>query len=138
MDRSLEQSLSILEELLTQRGVFQCLIDFSSSQATAWTGNDPFRYRLLDHEALSDPDVCLVYPQTPYPLGAAIPQQCVSPLLDALRPLRLTDETFYLRMASINLFNGMISVTFSCDGSHYMRFDEFLTKSHSFWFGAGA
>ena len=138
MDRSLEQSLSIMEELLTQRGVFQCLMHFSSSQATIWTVNDPFRYRLLDQEALSDPDVCLVYPQTPYPIDAAIPQQCVSPLLGALRPLRLTDETFYLRLASINLFNGMISVTFSCDGSHYMRYDEFLTKSHSFWFGAGA
>jgi len=50
----------------------------------------------------------------------------------------LTDETFYLLMASVNLFNGMISVTFSCDGSHYMRYDEFLTKSHSFWFGTGA
>jgi len=58
-------------------------------------------------------------------------------LLAAMRPLRLTDETFYLRLASINLFNGMISVTFSCDGSHYMHYDEFLTKSHSFWFGAG-
>ena len=98
MDRSLEQSLSILEELLTERGVFQCLIHFSSSQATVWTVNDPFRYRLLDHEALSDADVCLVYPQTPYPLDAAIPQQCVPALLAALGPLRLTDETFYLRM----------------------------------------
>ena len=80
MDRSLEQSLSIMEELLTQRGVFQCLMHFSSSQATIWTVNDPFRYRLLDQEALSGPDVCLVYPQTPYPIDAAIPQQCVSPI----------------------------------------------------------
>jgi hypothetical protein len=138
MDRSLEQSLSILEELLTHRGVFQCLVHFGSSQATVWTVNDPFRYRLLDHEALSDPDVCLAFPQTRYRLDAAIPQQCVSSVLGALPPLRLTDETFYLRLASINLFNGMVSVTFSCDGSHHMRYDEFLAKSHSFWFGANA
>ncbi|AGA32270.1 hypothetical protein TVNIR_0568 [Thioalkalivibrio nitratireducens DSM 14787] len=137
LDRSLDQSLSILDELLTQRGVFQCQVHFSSSQATVWTVNDPLRYRLLDHEALSDPDVCLVYPQTPYPADATIPQQCVGPILLALRSLRLTDETFYLRMSSINLFNGMVSVTFSCDGSHYMRYDEFLAKSHSFWFGTG-
>jgi hypothetical protein len=102
------------------------------------SGAGPGLHRLRDHEALSDPNVCLVYPQTPYPLDAAIPQQCVAPVLGALRPLRLTDETFYLLMASVNLFNGMISVTFSCDGSHYMRYDEFLTKSHSFWFGTGA
>jgi len=138
MDHSLDRSLSILEELLTQRGVFQCQMHFSSSQATVWTVNDPFRYRVLDHEALNDPDICLVYPQTPYPLDAAIPQQCIAPLLGALKPLRLTDQTFYLRMSSINLFNGMISVTFSCDGSHYMHYEEFLAKNTSFWFGPGA
>ena len=34
MDLNIENALSILEELLTQRGVFQCQIHFSSSQAT--------------------------------------------------------------------------------------------------------
>jgi hypothetical protein len=38
----------------------------------------------------------------------------------------------------INLFNGMVSLTFSCDGSHYMRYDEFLTKNTAFWFGVGS
>ena len=32
----------------------------------------------------------------------------------------------------------MVSLTFSCDGSHYMRHDEFLTKNTAFWFGTGA
>jgi hypothetical protein len=27
----------------------------------------------------------------------------------------------------------MVSLTFSCDGSHYMPHDEFLTKDTSFW-----
>jgi hypothetical protein len=138
MDRNLEQALSILEELLTERGVFQCQIHFSSSLATIWTLDDPLRYRILDHETLSDPDICLIYPPHPYPPDAAIAPDEIGRILNTLQALRLTDPTIYLRMASINLFNGMISVTFSCDGSHYMRFDEFLTKSHSFWFGAGA
>jgi hypothetical protein len=30
----------------------------------------------------------------------------------------------------------MISLTFSCDGTHYMRHDEFLGKNSQFWFGA--
>lgn len=51
-----------------------------------------------------------------------------------MRTLRLTDETIYLRMASIDVFNGMVSVTFSCDGSHYMSHDVFLKKDISFWF----
>jgi len=138
MDRNLEQALSILEELLTLRGVFQCQIHFSSSQATVWTVDDPFRYRILDPEALSDPDICLVYPSRPYPPAAVIPQHAVARILDTLRPLRMTDENLYLRMSSINIFNGMISLTFSCDGSHYMRYDEFLAKDTVFWFGTAA
>lgn len=135
MDRILEQALAILEELLTQRGVFQCQIHYSSSQALIWTVEDPLRYRILDQEALSDPDICLVYPAQPYPPNAVIPVAAIPRILDILRALRMADENIYLRMSSINIFNGMISVTFSCDGSHYMHYDEFLNKDIKFWFG---
>jgi hypothetical protein len=138
MDQNLERALSILEELLTERGVFQCLIHFSSSQFTIWTVTDPFRYRILDQEAMVDPDICLVYPPQPYPSDAAIPLQDLARVLVTLRALRMADENIYLRMASINTFNGMISLTFSCDGTHYMRYDEFLGKSIPFWFGTAA
>ena len=134
MDGNIEQALSILEELLTQRGVFQCQIHFSSSQATVWTVDDPFRYRILDYEALSDPDICLAFPPRPYPADAAIPPGDIARILETMQALRLTDPTFYLRMASINVFNGMVSVTFSCDGSHYMPHEEFLLKNTAFWF----
>ncbi len=134
MDGNLEQALSILEELLTMRGVFQCQIHFSSSQATIWTVDDPFRYRILDHEALSDPDICLVFPPRPYPHDAIIPQHNIERILRTMQSLRFADPTIYLRTASINIFNGMISLTFSCDGSHYMSYVEFLLKDTSFWF----
>lgn len=134
MDGNIEQALSILEELLTQRGVFQCQVHFSSSQATIWTVDDPFRYRILDSEALSDPDICLVFPPCTYPAEAAIASHDISRVLATLQALRLTDPTFYLRMATINIFNGMVSVTFSCDGTHYMTHVEFLLKDTSFWF----
>jgi hypothetical protein len=134
MDRNIERAVSILEELLTQRGVFQCQIHFSSSRAMIWTVNDPFRYRMLDNEALSDPDICLVYPSQPYPVDAAIPQADIRRILNVMRSLRFADQNIYLRMASINLFNGMITLTFSCDGSHYMSYVEFLMKDKSFWF----
>lgn len=135
MDRNLPQALSILEELLTQRGVFQCQIHFSSSQATIWTLDDPYRYRILDQEALSDPDICLVYPPRPYPPEAAIPAESIGLILGQLRALRFTDENIYLRQSSINLFNGLVSLTFSCDGSHYMPHDQFLGADTAFWFG---
>ena len=100
--------------------------------------NDPFRYRILDIDALTDPDICLVYPCQLFPGEALIPPDKIAPILDTLRVLRTSDENIYLRLASINLFNGMISLTFSCDGSHYMPYDEFLHKNTDFWFGVAA
>ena len=136
MDKEIDVAAAIIEELIIDRGMFQCVIHFSSSRATVWFVSDPFRYRMLDAEALSDPDVCLLYPAQPYPEEALIPRSRISSIIKAMKKLRLTDETFYLRSASINIFNGMISLTFSCDGSHYMSWQEFLEKDESFWFGA--
>jgi hypothetical protein len=138
MDRNMEQALSILEELLTERGVFQCQIHFSSSQVTIWVVDDPLRYRILDRDALIDPDICLVYPIRAYPRDAVIPRADIARILKTMRALRVADETIYLRTASINLFNGMVSLTFSCDGTHYMDYLEFLLKDTAFWFGAAA
>ena len=138
MDRNIEFALSILEELLTERGIFQCQIHFSSSQVTIWTIDDPLRYRILDQEVLGDPDICLVYPSRPYPVDATIPRAEITRLLDGMQALRMIDANIYLRTASINIFNGMVSLTFSCDGSHYMRYDEFLAKGTAFWSGIAA
>ena len=136
MDQNMDTALAILEELFTERGVFQGVFHFSSSRATLWTTEDPYRYRILTHESLGDPDVCLAFPHEPYPAEALIPKEEVGRVLEALRALRYADETVYLRSASINLFNGMISLTFSCDGSHYMTWDDFLGRSIQFWIGA--
>ena len=135
MDRNMPDAMSILEELLAERGVFQCQIHFSSSQATIWTIDDPLSYRILDQEILIDPDICLLYPSRPYPDDASIPRDEITRILDAMQGLRKVDMTIYLRTASINIINGMVSLTFSCDGSHYMRYDEFLAKGPTFWSG---
>lgn len=136
MDKEIDMAIAILGELMKDRGLFQCVIHFSSSRATIWFLDDPYRYRILDNEALSDSDICMLYPLTQYPENALIPRNKIGSVLRGMKKLRLTDETFYLRSASINIFNGMISLTFSCDGSHYMSWEEFLNKDESFWFGA--
>ena len=134
MDRKIVQAMSILEELFSDRGVFQCQIHFSSSQATIWTMEDPYRYRILDQDIFNDTDICLLFPVHRYPMNAEIPRSDIAPILRIMMALRTADQTIYLRMASINIFNGMISLTFSCDGSHYMHYTEFLLKDTSFWF----
>ncbi|MBS0311894.1 MAG: hypothetical protein JSR88_11220, partial [Proteobacteria bacterium] len=51
------------------------------------------------------------------------------------RDLRFMDETIYLRSGTLNIFNGIVGLTFSCDGSHYMPWNEFLDKRVEFWLG---
>ena len=138
MDHNLDNVIPLIEELLTENGVFQCQIHFSSSQVTIWTIDDPLRYRILDQEILTDTDICLLYPSRPYPVDALIPHDEIAPILDVMRALRIIDANIYLRTASINIFNGLISLTFSCDGSHYLPYDEFLSKGLEFWSGIAA
>lgn len=138
LDRHIDEALPILEELFVERGLFQCVIHFSSSRATIWVVDDPYRYRILQSDALTDPDVCLAYPRRPYPEDAEIPAKRIGDILRGLRALRFADEMIYLRSASINIFNGLVSLTFSCDGSHYMPYSEFLDKDTAFWFGTPA
>ena len=135
LDKNIDQIFAILEELLTQRGMFQGVFHFSSSRATVWVMDDPFRYRILDQEALLDTDICMAYPIRPYPDDALIPRGKIQPIFKAMKALRMADDTIYLRSSSINIFNGLISLTFSCDGSHYMPYHEFLEKNVSFWGG---
>ena len=68
----------------------------------------------------------------------SMPRTEIIAIRDEMLALRLIDTTIYLRTASINIYNGMISLTFSCDGSHYMRYDKFLAKGTAFWSGMAA
>ena len=133
MDQNVDTVLGVLEELMTERGVFHVMLHFSSSRAVIWLFDDPYRYRLLDIDALIDPNTCLVYPRRPYPADALVPREKVRAVLDSLRALRFMDEMCYLRSGTLNIFNGVIGLTFSCDGSHYLSWDEFLNKGHDFW-----
>jgi uncharacterized membrane protein len=53
-------------------------------------------------------------------------------LLDEFKRLRMTDQTVYLRNAAVNLINGMINMSFSCDGTHYIDYKTFLAKLDNF------
>jgi hypothetical protein len=137
MDARVDEVLDLMAELVAVHGVFHAKLHFSSSRATLWLIDDPFRYRILDIEDLTDPGICLAYPTRAYPDDAVIPPQQVPEVFHAFRELRFMDDTIYLRAGSANLFNGMVGLNFSCDGSHYMPWSEFLDNNLSFWLGTG-
>ena len=135
MDRQVDTVLGVVEELMVDHGMYHVMLHFSSSRAVYWTLDDPLRYRLFDIQALVNPDICLAYPKHPYPADALVPKGRIRAILDALRALRFVDETFYLRSGTLNIFNGIVGLTFSCDGSHYVPYDEFLKMDVAFWLG---
>jgi hypothetical protein len=135
MDRHIDNVLGVMAELMLYHGVFHVILHFSSSRAIIWLVEDPYRYRLLDISELVDPDTCLAYPRRPYPADALVPAEQVREVLEAFRGLRLMDEMFYMRSGTLNIFNGIVGLTFSCDGSHYIPYDEFLKMDNAFWMG---
>lgn len=135
MDTHLDEVLPLMAELMREHGVFHGKLHFSSSRATIWLSDDPFTYRLLAIDALIDPDLCLAYPRRSYHERAIVPPEQILAVFEMFRTLRFADTNVYLRAGSLNVINGMVGLNFSCDGSHYMRFDEFLGRSISFWFG---
>ncbi len=135
MDNNIDNVFALMQALICEHGVFHGKFHFSSSRTTIWLFDDPFNYRLLSMNELNDPDICLAYPRHPYAKLATVPAEAIPKIFEYFRQLRFADETIYLRAGSINVVNGMVSMNFSCDGSHYLPYQEFLDKGMGFWFG---
>ena len=136
MDQRIDDVIALMNELITERGVFHGKFHFSSSRCSIWLVDDPYVYRILGIDDLT-PEVCLAYPRRPYTERSIVPPELILPVFQQFKTLRFCDENIYLRSGGLNICNGMVSLNFSCDGSHYMRFEEFLDKDSEFWFGPG-
>lgn len=134
MDSNIDKVLSVTEKLVVEQGVFHIKLHFSSSRATLWLYNDPYRYRIHLLQELMSPEVSLLYAKTEYPENSVVDASVISRILAVFKKLREVDETIYLRAGSINIINGLVGLNFSCDGSHYMPAEEFLDKNIDFWF----
>lgn len=135
MDEKIDDVLDLMEELIITHGLFHAKFHFSSSRATVWLVDNPYDYQILHIDELTDADLCLAFPKRDYFDQAQIPQEEISRVFAQFKKLRFADENIYLRSASLNIVNKMVGLNFSCDGSHYLPYDEFLEKDNSFWFG---
>ena len=138
IDEYIDDVIDIVNELVTESGVFHVNLRFSSSRATLWLVDRPFDYNVHVLDEILNPAVCLAYPERPYPENAVIPKEMVRNILERFKMLRSADDTVYLRTGTLNIMNGMVEVTFSCDGCQQMPAAEFLNKDELFWFGNGS
>lgn len=125
-DLHIDQLMEVTRNLVLMHGVFHAKIHFSSNQLTCWFYNDPYRYRVFVGDEVFTPGFLDQFPLVVLAERPEIPESAVPRVLEHFKRLRLTDQTIYLRNASLNTINGIIGMTFSCDGSHYIPFREFF------------
>ena len=138
LDQHIDEALDLIDTLMRRHGVFHSKIHFSSGRCSFWLYGDPYNYHIHGVEEIIDPDICLAYAIQDYPAAAKTAPEHIMDVLQQFKMLRFADETLYLRSGSLNIMNGMVGLTFSCDGSHYMSVDEFLDKDVGFWIGSPA
>ncbi len=138
MDEHVDEVLQIVNTLICDRGVFDCQLDFARSAMVMWLADQPRQYRVHVLNEIIDPAVCLSLPSRTYPEEAIVEPAAVCRVLERLNVLREADDNIYLRSGSLNVINGMVGLSFSCDGLHYMSVEEFLDKDELFWFGSYA
>jgi hypothetical protein len=132
-DGELDRVHNIVHDLLTRKGAFHVKIHYSSSQLTCWFSDDAYRYRVYVREEVLEPGFTDQFSnRTLKHLMPVIDADEVHAILNEFKRLRTTDETIYLRNSSINLINGMIGMTFSCDGAHYIDHKTFFEKLDTF------
>ena len=135
MDQNIDEAMDTMQELMSEYGVFHCEFHFSKSRATVWHKDDAFVYHHLTINELTTQNIFLAFPRRAYLNRAVVPVSKIKEVFDMFKKLRFADENIYLRTASLNLVNGLVGLNFSCDGTHSMRYSEFLEKNTDFWFG---
>lgn len=132
-DANIDRVHAVVGALLARKGVFHAKIHYSSSQLTCWFAADPFCYEKFVRDEVLDPGFLERFPDA----GLAgktslVDAEGLAKILGEFKRLRLADENIYLRNAAINVINGMINMSFSCDGTHYIDHRTFLEKLDAF------
>lgn len=132
-DSEIDRIHEIVHALLIRKGVFHTKIHYSSSQLTCWFARDPFVYeKYVREEVLSDGFVDRFEDADHAGRKVLLNGHELSLIFKEFKRLRLSDETIYLRNAAVNLINGMINLSFSCDGTHYIDHKTFFRRLENF------
>ena len=132
-DDEIDRVHAIVQTLLTRKGAFHVKVHYSSSQLTCWFADDAYRYRVyVKEEVLAGDFLDQFRDCTIDHLRPLIDAEDTLAVLAEFTRLRSTDKNIYLRNGSINCINGMIGMTFSCDGAHYIDHKTFFEKLETF------
>ena len=131
-DKDIHKVLLKIQNLILHHGIFHVMIHFSRGQITLWKKSDPCNYLVATKEEFLQPDFCREFEPQSYPDDAVVKPIDLHKILSKFKSMRASDEVIYLRTGSVNIINGNVGLNFSCDGSHYLDFQEFLARQDSF------
>ncbi len=132
-DINIDYLIYALSTMMQEHGIFHSKIHFNSDSCHLWSVQDAYQYHLHSIDQIMSSDLLSEYPPCEYH-----PRNCVAiekiPLVFAqFKAMRQADDRIYLRSGSLNLVNGFVGLSFSCDGSHYLTVDEFLNHDLGYW-----
>ena len=132
-DDDIDRIHEIVNALLTRKGAFHVKVHYSSSQLTCWFADDAYRYKVFVKEEVLEPGFLDQFRDcTIDHLQPVIHAEDTQAIFNEFKRLRTTDKNIYLRNGSINRVNGLIGMTFSCDGAHYIDHKTFFEKLETF------
>ena len=132
-DESIDQLHVIVKELLDTQRRIPYQAPLLILPADLLVARDPFCYEKFVRETVLEAGIADRFPDADYAGRVSLLNAGeIEPALGEFKRLRLTDETIYLRNAAVNLINGMINMSFSCDGTHYIDHKTFFSKLENF------
>lgn len=133
VDHNIDYLIYVLSTLMQEHGIFHCTLHFASACAGLWSVNDPLNYQVHSVEELLNPELFSRYPKRGYDIHTRLDLDKIPLVFAQLKALRQSDDTVYLRSGSVNIINGRVGLTFSCDGTHFMSSEDFLNHELTHW-----
>ncbi len=135
VDDNIDYLTYVLITLMQEHGVFQAQIHFTSARCVLWSIDNPFHYQPHTVEELMMPELFIQYPKQTYIRQANTDQENIPLVMAQIKALREGNDTNYLRSASLNIINNLVSLTFVSDGTQYIAAGEFLNRELPYWLG---
>jgi hypothetical protein len=80
----------------------------------------------------------LLYPKRDFDQRSTINADVIPNIFAQFKVLRELDEDVFLRSANLNCINGQVGLNFSCNGSHFMRAEDFLNRELTSWLSSAS
>lgn len=132
-DTNIDYLIYALSTMMQEHGIFHSQIHFNSDCCHLWSENDSHQYHLHSISQIMSSELLSKYPARDYHSRNCVALEKIPLVFAQFKAIRQADDRIYLRSGSLNLVNGLVGLSFSCDGSHYLPVDDFLNHDLGYW-----